>query len=151
MADVHDPATRSRNMGKIGAKDTKIELILRSELFAKGFRYRLHRRDLPGTPDLVFPKYNAVVHVNGCFWHGHECASFRWPSTDPETWRRKIEGNIDRDSRNNKHLSDMGWRVMTVWGCALTGRCSLSPGVAAQLVADWLLSEKVVGNIEGKS
>ena len=107
-------------MSRIAGKDTKPEELVRKYLFSKGFRYRKNVRKLPGTPDLVLPKYRAVIFVNGCFWHGHEgCKYFVWPKSNAEFWRLKIETNISRDQRKKDQLRDMGWNVMIVWECEL--------------------------------
>ncbi|HQS99791.1 MAG: very short patch repair endonuclease [Hydrogenophilales bacterium 16-64-46] len=111
---------RSRMMSSIRGKDTKPERILRALLFSRGFRYRLHVRKLPGSPDLVFPKYRAVVFVHGCFWHRHEgCRHSTTPRTNEEFWQRKFLGNVVRDRRHVGALHALGWRVATVWECAL--------------------------------
>lgn len=109
-------------MAGIRPADTKPEMIIRRGLHALGWRYRLHVRGLPGKPDLVFPKRRAVILVQGCFWHGHDCALFRWPSTRPDFWRIKISGNIARDRRVLEELGGSGWRVCEVWECTLKGR-----------------------------
>jgi len=109
-------------MAAIRGKDTKPELMIRRGLHAKGFRYRLQGRGLPGRPDLVLPKYHAVIFVHGCFWHRHDCPMFRWPQTRREFWREKINGNARRDAEAIGFLLDVGWRVGIVWECALTGR-----------------------------
>ena len=107
-------------MSRIGGKDTKPEEMVRKYLFSKGFRYRKNVRKLPGSPDLVLPKYRTVVFVNGCFWHGHEgCKYFVWPKSNAEFWREKIEANISRDQRKEAQLKDMGWNVLVVWECEL--------------------------------
>lgn len=108
-------------MSGIRGRDTKPEMQIRRALHARGFRYRLHDRHLPGRPDLVFPSRKAVIFINGCFWHGHDCHLFRWPGTRPEFWRTKIGGNIARDERNRQLLLEAGWRVLDVWECALRG------------------------------
>ncbi|MGY0556569.1 very short patch repair endonuclease [Lysobacter sp. A421] len=111
---------RSRMMSSIRGKDTQPELIVRRYLHASGFRFRLHRKDLPGRPDLVLPKWRVALFVNGCFWHGHQkCRYFRLPGTRPEFWKAKIQGNRDRDARAEKLLSEQDWRVLTIWECAL--------------------------------
>ena len=107
-------------MSRIAGKDTKPEELVRKYLFSKGFRYRKNVRKLPGTPDVVLPKYRTVIFVNGCFWHGHEgCKYFVWPKNNAEFWRQKIETNISRDQRKEAQLRDMGWNVMIVWECEL--------------------------------
>lgn len=120
MADIKTKESRSYNMSRISGKDTKPEELVRKYLFSKGFRYRKNVRKLPGTPDLVLPKYRAVIFINGCFWHGHEgCKYFVWPKSNAEFWRQKIETNISRDRRKEAQLRDMGWNVMIVWECEL--------------------------------
>ena len=114
LADVHDRQTRSRNMAAIRGADTKPELIIRRGLHARGFRYSLHNRKLPGRPDLVLPKYRAVIFINGCFWHGHGCPLFKWPKSREDFWREKINGNVERDGKNLQRLSAAGWRIATV-------------------------------------
>ena len=108
-------------MYAIRPRDTKPELIIRRGLHGLGYRYRLHAGKLPGRPDLVFPSRRAAIFVNGCFWHGHDCRLFRWPSTRPEFWRVKICGNIASDHRNRAALHEIGWRVLDVWECTLKG------------------------------
>ena len=110
---------RRRNMAAIRHRDTDPEMIVRRFLHSQGLRFRLHVRGLPGRPDLVFPKHRAVVEVRGCFWHMHECATFRWPVTRATFWREKLESNARRDFSNRRKLLDAGWRVALVWECAL--------------------------------
>lgn len=109
---------RSAVMRAVKSKDTTPEMIVRKAAHVLGFRYRLHRRDLPGNPDLVFPIRRKVIFVNGCFWHGHDCArGSREPKTNVDYWRAKIARNVARDRCNLKALADTGWRVLTVWEC----------------------------------
>ena len=120
MADIQSKESRSYNMSRISGKDTKPEELVRKYLFSKGFRYRKNVRTLPGSPDLVLPKYHTVIFVNGCFWHGHKnCKYFVWPKSNTEFWRKKIEANMERDKRKKSQLEDMGWTVLTVWECEL--------------------------------
>ena len=119
MVDVVDKATRSRMMAGIRAKNTLPELQIRSLLHRNGFRYGLHRNDLPGKPDLALPKYRVVIFVHGCFWHGHQCAIFKWPSTNARFWRSKIEGNIARDHKSLTLLKQQGWKPIVLWECAI--------------------------------
>lgn len=120
MADVKSREARSRNMAAIKGKNTKPEEIVRKYLYANGFRYRKNDKRLPGTPDIVLPKYRTVIFVNGCFWHGHDkCKYFVWPENNAEFWRRKIESNILRDSKKIEQLHDLNWRVIIVWECQL--------------------------------
>ena len=120
MADIKSKESRSYNMSRISGKDTKPEELVRKYLFSKGFRYRKNVLTLPGSPDLVLPKYHTVIFVNGCFWHGHKnCKYFVWPKSNTEFWRKKIEANMERDKRKKSQLEDMGWTVLTVWECEL--------------------------------
>jgi|SRR5579859_6434837 len=120
MTDVHSSDTRSFNMSKIKGKDTKPEILVRKFLFAKGFRYRLHERSLPGKPDLVLSRYKAAIFVNGCFWHGHSgCKYFIVPKTRTEWWLEKIGKNKINDRKNSRKLLALGWNVLKVWECEL--------------------------------
>lgn len=150
MADVLNPAQRSYCMSQIRSKDTKPENLVRRGLFALGFRFRLHKRDLPGSPDLVFPKYDAVVFVHGCLWHGHECSLFRWPATNANFWRAKIEKNREADKANLARLRSDGWRVFTVWECALRGRGRRDPERLLQMIARWLRSPRNRGEVTSR-
>lgn len=127
-------------MAAIRRADTKPEMLIRRGLHARGFRYRLHDRQLPGRPDLTLSKHNAVIFVNGCFWHGHDCPMFRWPATRQEFWRAKITGNLERDVRNIAALLSSGWRVALIWECALKGRGKLPPEAVIDSLIDWLCS-----------
>jgi DNA mismatch endonuclease (patch repair protein) len=124
MADVHDIATRSYNMSRIKGSDTKPEMLVRKFLFALGYRYRLHVKNLPGKPDIVLPKYSTAIFVNGCFWHGHEnCRYFKLPDTRTEWWKEKIEDTIKRDHKSILELKDLGWCTLVIWECQLkTGK-----------------------------
>jgi DNA mismatch endonuclease, patch repair protein len=138
MVDVVSPATRSRMMAGIKGKNTKPELVLRRALHAKGLRYRLHSKSVPGKPDMVFPRYRAAVFVNGCFWHGHDCKYFKMPMTRTEFWEQKINTNRARDTVVTKRLKEEGWHQLTVWECSLRGKGSAA--VVASQVAKWLKS-----------
>lgn len=140
MADIVTPDVRSRMMSGIRGKDTRPEMIVRRALHAAGFRYRLHDKRLPGKPDLVFPKYRAVVFVHGCFWHGHDCHLFKIPATRTDFWRAKIHGNVERDRKAVEKLNGAGWRVGTVWECALKGKTRLAAEDVLRLLASWLLA-----------
>ena len=148
-ADIVAPDVRSRMMAGIRGKDTKPELVIRSALHRLGFRFRLHRRDLPGKPDLVFPKYRAVILVHGCFWHGHDCHLFRWPKTRREFWEQKISSNVARDRRHLSELAARCWRVATVWECALKGRTRLPVEAVAVRCAAWLVSDQASMELRG--
>ncbi len=118
--DVHDKKTRSYNMSRIKGKNTKPEELVRKYLFSQGFRYRKNDKRLPGSPDIVLPKYKTVIFVNGCFWHGHKgCRYFVWPETNKDFWKNKIETNIARDNKKTATLESMGWKVITIWECEL--------------------------------
>lgn len=150
MADVHDPNTRSRNMAAIKGKNTKPEMLLRKMLFREGFRFRIHRKDLPGKPDIVLPRFKAVIFVQGCFWHGHRrCPMFRLPTTRRDFWETKITENQTRDRQNVAALQGMGWRVLEVWECALKGRGRLSHDELSELVTGWLVNNANSAQIEG--
>ena len=149
MADVVDPATRSRMMSGIRGKNTKPELLVRKALHARGFRYRLHC-DLPGKPDICLPKHRAVIFVHGCFWHGHDCHLFKWPSTRPEFWRAKIGRNREVDAAAQAALLAMGWRVATVWECALKGTGKLPLEIVSQNCGSWLLGSDTLIEIRGR-
>lgn len=118
--DVVDAATRSKMMSGIRSKDTTPELMVRRYLHARGFRYRLHARDLPGSPDLVLPKYRVAILVHGCFWHRHSgCRFATTPASNVERWNAKFQTNIDRDARKSTALQAAGWRIIVVWECEL--------------------------------
>lgn len=120
MADKISAQARSKMMAGIRAKNTRPEMIVRRYLHSQGFRYRLHRKDLPGSPDVLLPRFKAVVFVHGCFWHGHEgCQYFKLPDTRRHFWELKIAGNARRDEAAISKLADAGWRVAIVWECAL--------------------------------
>ena len=118
MADVVDKATRSRMMAGIGPANTRPELLVRRYLHARGFRYRIHPRELPGKPDLLLPRYNVALFVHGCFWHRHPgCRFATHPGTRVEFWMKKFEENVARDKRKAAKLRRLGWRVLTIWEC----------------------------------
>jgi DNA mismatch endonuclease, patch repair protein len=149
MADIVDQATRSRMMSGIQNRDTKIEVAIRKALFARGFRYRIHRPSLAGHPDLFLGKYSAAVFVHGCYWHGHDCPLFRLPGTNTEFWKEKIDGNRRRDVRTVETLLTKGCRVMTVWECAVRGKGPNAAEEVAEQVALWLRSRRTLGEIRG--
>ena len=137
MTDIVDQQTRSRMMAGIRGKDTGPEMALRRAMHARGFRYKLHAKGLPGRPDLVLPKYRAVVFVHGCFWHRHPfCRYTSVPSTRPEFWQTKFVANAVRDNASRGALLAAGWRVATVWECA--ARKPRQVEMAANLLAAWL-------------
>lgn len=138
MPDIVDSVTRSRMMAGIRSTNTRPELTIRKALHAAGFRYRLHPRDVPGKPDMAFARYRAAVFVNGCFWHGHDCPLFRLPDTRRDFWSAKIARNRQRDAEVRQQLQQAGWRVLTVWECAIRGRGA--PGLASVIAgaSAWL-------------
>ena len=150
MADVVDPLVRSRMMAGIRAKNTKPEIFVRSGLHKRGFRYRLHVRDLPGRPDIVLPKWKAVIFVHGCFWHAHNCELFKLPSTRRSWWRDKLERNRFIDARSTSILVNSGWRVLTVYECAIKGRGRQHPEDLFDKIEAWLKSNKQTLGIRSK-
>lgn len=138
MTDVHNTATRSRNMAAIKGKNSKPEMIVRRGLHKAGFRYRLHAAELPGKPDLVFPKYKAVIFIQGCFWHQHQCSMFHWPKSRTQWWVKKISANRSHDEAVQDKLRELGWRVLLVWECALKGKAKYSSEQWLELVTLWL-------------
>lgn len=118
--DVHSPEQRSFNMSKIRGKDTRPEMMVRGWLWANGYRFRLHRKDLPGKPDIVLPKYRAVIFVHGCFWHRHGCRFTSTPSTRKDFWLAKFEKTIERDINSIKQLNELGWNtIIIIWECEI--------------------------------
>lgn len=150
MTDVVKPATRSRMMAGITGKNTKPEIALRKALFAAGYRFRLHRRDLPGSPDVVMPGRRIAMFAHGCFWHMHlGCNNARLPATRPDFWRQKLQGNVDRDARAVDALRSEGWRVMTVWECG-----TRDAGVVARLpdmLSKWIEGGEMLGEISAET
>ena len=139
MADVVSKSKRSEMMSAIRHSNTDIEVQLRRRLHRLGFRYRLHQASLPGKPDLVFPRFEAVIFVNGCFWHRHDCELFRLPKSNTGFWQAKMKRNRERDHENIAELQERGWRVLTVWECAVRGEGSSPWDVVADQAAAWLL------------
>ena len=150
MSDIVDRNTRSRMMAGIKSTNTRPEMIIRRGLHHLGFRFRLHSKKLPGKPDLVLPKYGAVIQVQGCFWHGHDCQLFKWPSTRKDFWQKKILGNIERDIRTNNKLRELGWRILSIWECSLKGKDRLPVEDVLTRSASWLRSDAQTGCISGK-
>lgn len=120
MADIFTKEKRSDIMSKISGKETKPEILVRKFLFANGFRYRKNDKRYPGKPDIVLPKYKTLIFIHGCFWHGHDCKRGKLPDTKTDFWRKKIEGNIERDKKNKEKLENSGWNVITIWQCKLS-------------------------------
>ena len=127
MPDQFSKEARSRIMARVHSENTSPEIAVRKALHAAGFRFRIHRKNLPGKPDVVLPRFSTAVRVNGCLWHGHQCERFRWPVANADYWRTKIQRTIDRDKANSDELESLGWKVLTVWDC------ELKPGITAML------------------
>ena len=132
--DVHSPEVRSFNMSRIKGKDTQPELAIRRWLWANGYRYRLHRTDLSGRPDITLAKYKAALFIHGCFWHRHGCRLTTMPSSRPTFWLAKFEQNVERDKCNIKALTKDGWRVMIIWECTIRGRATNLESVGRQIL-----------------
>jgi DNA mismatch endonuclease (patch repair protein) len=136
-------------MAAIKGSHTKPEIQIRKSMHAAGLRYRLHVRNMPGKPDLVFPRYKAVIFVNGCFWHHHDCHLFKWPATRESFWKTKINRNVANDTRAEAALLKEGWRVATVWECALKGKTRLDFDEAMRSLAKWVKSGESTITIRG--
>ncbi len=145
MADVHSPDVRSKNMRAIRGSDTKPELLLRKALHARGFRYRINIKSLPGSPDIVFAKYRSVIFVHGCFWHRHDCGYFKMPKTHMEFWAEKISGNVRRDDAALAALESSGWRCLIVWECTLKKKGGELDS-AINEIADWVRAGTIPEN-----
>lgn len=117
MVDNLSPEERSRLMARVRGKDTKPELVVRRLAHRLGYRFRLHRRDLPGSPDLVFPGRKKVIFVHGCYWHRHDCKKATTPKSNVEFWKKKFDDNMRRDKKNATELAELGWDTMVVWQC----------------------------------
>jgi DNA mismatch endonuclease (patch repair protein) len=142
MADIVSQEKRSQMMAGIKGKNTRPELLIRKALHKQGFRYRLHGKKLAGKPDLVFPKYKAVLFIHGCFWHGHDCHLFKWPSTRVNFWKEKITRNHQVDENAQDKLFSEGWRVGVIWECSLRGRTKRSFDYIVNETARWLNSNE---------
>jgi len=151
MTDVHTLEQRAYNMSRIKSKNTRPELEIRKLLFKRGFRYRLHRKDLPGKPDLVFTKYKAVIFINGCFWHYHNCRLFKMPETRKAWWKKKLTKNKMRDKKKLSQLLNGGWRVMIIWECSFRGKKKIEPDKIIQItnsISKWLKSNQDLSEIK---
>jgi len=136
-------------MSGIRSTDTGPEIAIRKGLHKRGFRFRLHNGALPGKPDIVLSKYSAVIFVNGCFWHRHDCHLFRWPKSREEFWVEKLNGNVARDVFNQNQLAEQGWRVARVWECALKGKHKLSLDTVLDECAEWFEGKLKTLDIKG--
>jgi DNA mismatch endonuclease (patch repair protein) len=126
MVDNRTPESRSALMSRIGPKNTAPEMIVRRLLHKMGYRFRLHRKDLPGKPDIVLPGRKAAIFVHGCYWHGHGCSKGRLPKSNVDYWQAKIEQNRLRDQKKSSQLEALGWQVLTIWQCELKDICPLA-------------------------
>lgn len=152
MTDIVSKAKRSAMMSGIRGKNTKPEILVRRLLHGMGFRFRLHRKDLPGKPDIVLPKWRTVVFVNGCYWHGHaDCDLFRLPKSRTEFWQDKIDGNRVRDQRNYSALKQAGWKTVVIWECAVSKKRRLSEDDLVGSLVKVVRSPKMFFEIRGKS
>jgi len=149
MGDILTPPKRSQLMARIRSKNTKPELLIRKGLHRMGFRYVLHDRRLVGKPDLVLPKWNAVIFIHGCFWHGHDCDLYRLPKTATDFWEAKVAANRIRDQHCVDALRGTGWRVLTIWECALKGKRNLGLDSILVRAAEWVRSDRSADEIRG--
>jgi DNA mismatch endonuclease (patch repair protein) len=149
MVDVLTADQRRLNMSRIRNADTAPELLIRRGLHMRGYRFRLHRKDLPGCPDITLPKYRSVILVNGCFWHGHECPMFKVPETRKEFWTAKIRKNRERDAFVLSALAAMGWRTFVLWECSIKGPGRKSLDSILNEIAAWLGGNDERGTITG--
>lgn len=136
MADSWTKEQRSRAMARVRNKNTKPEIQVRSMLHRMGYRFRLHRRDLPGAPDIVLPRHEKVIFVHGCFWHSHDCPRGKRPETRKEFWDTKLNANVERDRKNREALKERGWKVLTVWECELK-----EPDVVCERLREFIEAE----------
>lgn len=151
MVDIVSSEARSRMMSGIKGKDTKPEILVRQLLHRAGYRFRLHRKDLPGRPDLVLSRYNTALFVNGCFWHGHEdCHLFRLPKSRQDFWEVKISGNKARDLRKQTELFELGWRVGVVWECTLKGKTALEHDSILRRLEEFICGDIPFYELRGK-
>lgn len=149
MVDSVDRETRSRIMASIRGADTGPELAVRKALHARGFRYRVHVKKLPGRPDIVLPRFSAAIFVNGCFWHGHDCSLFRRPASRPLFWEEKLRRNRERDARVRETLGAAGWRCLTVWECSMRGPERRELEQVVDYIEGWLTGEGSRSEIRG--
>jgi DNA mismatch endonuclease (patch repair protein) len=148
MADVVSAEKRSRMMAGIRGKDTKPEVLVRRALFAEGLRFRLHQSKLPGGPDIVLPSKKVAIFVHGCFWHCHAgCRLAKLPASNADFWRKKLDGNVQRDHKAIELLRSAGWRVLTVWECATRDK-SIAQSIGV-IINKWIDDDEPVGEIAG--
>lgn len=150
MADVHDKATRSKNMRAIATRDTAIEKRLAGLLESLGLAWRAQDAALPGRPDFVVDEYRCVIFTHGCFWHHHDCYLFKVPATRTDFWMEKIGKNVERDARDFALLRERGWRVLIVWECALRGRLKLTDEALSERLEEWICDGDAAAQIDTK-
>ena len=138
-------------MSGIRSKDTRPELTVRKLLHHRGYRYRLHSRELPGKPDVIFASRKAIIFVHGCFWHGHGCHLFKWPSTRREFWTTKVFRNREKDLETENALMLLGWRTLTIWECTLKGKKRKPIAEVIEFISQWLDSGSASAEITGRS
>ena len=138
-------------MASVRSKDTSPEMSIRRALHVRGFRYRTNVKDLPGKPDIVLPRYRAAIFVHGCFWYAHDCAMFRLPSTRRDFWLKKFRRNRERDEEAGKLLTEAGWRILTVWECAIRGPEKRAFEAVIDEVANWLVKGETPHEIRGNT
>lgn len=148
MTDIVDSKTRSRMMAGIRSRNTKPEITVRRMLHRDGFRFRLHVSTLPGTPDIVLPRFHAAVFIHGCFWHGHDCPLFRMPATRTGFWQEKIDRNRQNDLKSVMKLQELGWRVAVIWECALRG-AKKDPELVLNQLEKWLQGTEALLEVRG--
>jgi len=141
MIDRVSPHQRSQMMASVKGKNTRPEMLIRRMLHKEGFRFRIHRKDLPGNPNIVLPKHNALILVNGCFWHGHTCNRSTLPKTNTSFWEEKIEKNVARDKNNISKLLAEGWRVCVIWECAVKPKKALDANQVSLRISSWIKSK----------
>ncbi|WP_339862865.1 very short patch repair endonuclease [Paremcibacter congregatus] len=151
MPDIVTSEKRSQMMAGIKGKNTKPEMLVRKLVHSLGYRYRLHVNDLPGKPDLVFPRHRGVIFVHGCFWHGHNCHLFKLPGTRQEFWKTKIEKNRMNDSKAKAALQNLGWRQLDIWECALKGKTKVSIDNVGGFISKWLCSDEQYNQLVGNA
>ena len=139
--DIVSQEKRSSMMSSIHSKNTKPEMRIRKALYSRGYRYRLHSSTILGKPDIVMRKYNAVIFIHGCFWHGHDCKLFRLPKTRTEFWENKITANRERDSKVMSILQKDGWRIAVIWECAMRGKGKMDFEDIMDSLTDWIESD----------
>lgn len=137
-------------MSGIKSRNTRPEMVIRKQLHALGFRYRLHDKRFPGKPDILLPKYRAAILIHGCFWHGHNCHLFRQPTSNINFWENKISLNRKRDHATRDEITGNGWRLLVVWECALKGKSRLPLEVVVKTVSEWIVSDESTHEIRGR-